>query len=352
MWPICYHDLCHQATKTPRQLAANGSFHGNTLFPWPALSRACLALIAVAAYTTQADMNRQRAEHRQSIDLARFMAAFGVVVAHANASSKDWVGHLSLGLFLILTSFLAVQSMQRANGSYPWFARARRLVLPWLFWSAFFRVLDLAFSDDPGRFTLLREPSSLLIGSAIQLWFLPFVMLAMCLIEPAGRWITTARALAAASVGLVPVSLLLFWALGYLAMPEPLPQWAFALPLYAYGILVAFGHQQNRMHWPFVGIAIVSGVSFWVSREPWALQVVVAATVFEIFWRLSLRHRILPRLGKAAFGIYLIHPFFMLVVYKVLGANVPALAAACLAFAMSWAATMILQRLPGLRRVV
>ena len=62
---------------------------------------------------------KKSAAHRPSIDLARFVAAFGVVVAHAYVSPNDWVGHLSLGLFLILTAFLAVQSAQRAGGRVP-----------------------------------------------------------------------------------------------------------------------------------------------------------------------------------------------------------------------------------------
>ena len=58
------------------------------------------------------------AQLRLPVELVRFVAAFGVVVAHAQASPRDWVGHLSLGVFLILTAFLAMQSMQRAGGRY------------------------------------------------------------------------------------------------------------------------------------------------------------------------------------------------------------------------------------------
>ena len=84
------------------------------------------------------------AQLRLSVELVRFVAAFGVVAAHAQASPRDWVGHLSLGVFLILTAFLAMQSMQRAGGRYKLVPRMRRILLPWLFWCLFFRLVDYA----------------------------------------------------------------------------------------------------------------------------------------------------------------------------------------------------------------
>ncbi len=297
-------------------------------------------------------MSSGSVQHRQSIDLARFVAAFGVVVAHALASTRDWVGHLSLGLFLILTAFLAVQSMQRAGGRYPWIARARRLVVPWLFWCVVYRVVDLGVSDAPDRFVPLTNPWSLLIGPYIHLWFLPFVMLAMVLVQPIGRLITGPRALALACVALVAVSLPLFWAHYALPLPEPLPQWAFALPLYVYGLLVAYAHQMGRAAWPLLAMGVISIWGYALSGQPWALQALIAALGFEAFWRLPLRHRLLPALGKVAFGIYLMHPFFMLVLWKFMGPQVDWLTASILVFAMSWGATLILQRLPVLRGMV
>ena len=163
-------------------------------------------------------------EHRQSIDLARFIAAFGVVVSHAYATTQDWVGHLSVGLFLILTAFLAVQSMQRAGGRYPFLARARKLLVPWLLWSVFFRLVDLMVSDSPTRFVPLTDPWTLLIGSSIHLWFLPFVMGAMALVQPVGRWVSSPARLMAASAGVVALAVPFFWAHQWMGLPQPLPQ--------------------------------------------------------------------------------------------------------------------------------
>ena len=284
--------------------------------------------------------------HRQAIDLARFIASFGVVVAHVFAMENDWVGNLSLGLFLILTAFLAVQSMLR-SGRYPFVARARKLVLPWLFWSLMFRVVMLKVSDDPGKWQLLTDPWSLLVGSSVHLWFLPFVMLAMALVEPAGRMIRTPRALAAALVGLVAVSVPLFWALKVSGLPEPLPQWLFGVPVYCLGLLLGLGHHLQRPRWPMLAAMAMSVIAYVLSDgAAWAFTVVAAVLAFEAFWRLPLRGRWLPFLGQVAFGIYLVHPFFLLVVYKLFGAGVDRVLAAGLTFVMSWVAVLLLRRIP------
>lgn len=290
--------------------------------------------------------------HRQAIDLARFLAAFGIVVAHATVSPRDWVGHLALALFLILTAFLAVQSVARAGGRYGWLRRARRLFLPWVFWSVLYRLLDLAISDDPDRFIPLREPFSLLVGPAVHLWFLPFVILAMILVQPVALWVTDAQRLARALGLLLLGGVGLFWVHGAFILPEPFPQWAFALPLYAYGLLLAPAHRLGRVGWLLAGIAVLSGLMWWVDPQPWPLTALGAALLFELFWRLPLRHPILPWLGSVAFGIYLMHPFFMLFAYKAFGEDVGWLLKTAVAFGLSWAATLGIQRLPVLRTMV
>lgn len=286
------------------------------------------------------------------MDIARFIAAFGVVAAHAYASERDWIGHLALGLFLILTAFLAVQSMDRAGGRYSWAVRAPRLLLPWLFWSAVFRLVFFVVADGPEKYAILSDPWTLLIGSSIHLWFLPFVMLAMVLVAPSGRWITTPARLKLASIALVVVTVPLFALHHFVPMPEPLPQWAFGLPVYVYGLIIGHAHRIGQVGWPLAAMAVLSVAGFALTDEPWALMPIVAALAFEGFWRAPLSGAWMKPLGAAAFGIYLVHPFFMLVCYKFLGAEVDRFLATVLTFAMSWASAEVLRRLPVLRSLV
>ncbi|MGV8954715.1 MAG: acyltransferase [Cypionkella sp.] len=297
-------------------------------------------------------MSVKPASYRQAIDLARFIAAFGIVAAHAYAMEEDWVGHSALGLFLVLTGFLAVQSMQRSGGRYPFVARARKLILPWVFWSLVFRIVLLKVNDGPDRFAILTDPWSLLVGPMVHLWFLPFVMLAMVLVEPVGRMVTTPRRLAVALGLVVLMSLPMFWAIRFLPLPVPLPQWLFALPVYALGLLIGIAHQVQRAHWPVIAAGVMTAAALFLTEgAPWAYTVLGSVMAFEVFWRLPLRGAWLPKLGQVAFGIYLIHPFFMLVVYKFAGAEVDRFLATVVVFALSWVATVLLRQLAFFRRV-
>jgi peptidoglycan/LPS O-acetylase OafA/YrhL len=298
------------------------------------------------------DLSAKPNSYRQAIDLARFIAAFGIVAAHAFAMEDDWVGHIALALFLVLTAFLAVQSAQRAGGRYPFVARARRLILPWLFWCLVFRLVLLKVNDGPDRFAILTDPWSLLVGPMVHLWFLPFVMLAMVAVEPVVRFVTTPLRLLVALVVLVLVSPVMFWAIRFLGLPMPLPQWLFSVPVYGLGLLIGVAHPMKRVGWPLAASVVMTLGAVMASDDaPWAYTVFGAVLAFELFWRLPLQGDWLPKLGQAAFGIYLIHPFFMLVVYKFFGPGVDRLLATLMVFAMSWAATLLLRQMAFFRRV-
>ncbi len=291
-------------------------------------------------------------QHRQSIDLARFVAAFGVVTAHVFASENGWIGHLALAAFLILTAFLAVQSMQRAGGVYDWGRRAPRILLPWLFWCAVYKIVLVQVTDGPDKYALLTDPFSLVVGPFIHLWFLPFVLVAGVFVSPAGRMVRSLRdvqigsgVLAVMGVGALLVS-------KHAGLPTPFPQWVSAMPSFAYGLLAGFALIYGGAAWPLLAMASLCGVTFILTGEVWTVQPLVAALLFWGVWALPLRARILPHLGQVAFGIYLTHPFFLLVCFKVLGAQMNLWVALVLTFVMSWAAAIALRAIPYLRRMV
>lgn len=304
---------------------------------------------------SQTGMTRA-SSHRQGIDLARFLAAFGVVLAHVEASPADWVGHVALALFALLTAYLAVKSAERAGGNYAYGPRAKRLLVPWLVWSLFYWLVEAVITDGPDKFRPLVDPWSLLYGGYIHLWFLPFIGLAMALVGPAVSYVSNPARLMGAAGLLVGLSAPLFWAHEALALPEPLPQWAFTLPCYALGLILAKAHGMGR-----TGIALMTGgalavLAIWMGQAaPWTFSVLAGLAGFELFWRLPLRGRWALPLGQVAFGIYLIHPFLMLVLYKftpgLAGPKTPLLALALLDFLFSWAVVATLRRSPAFARI-
>jgi peptidoglycan/LPS O-acetylase OafA/YrhL len=190
------------------------------------------------------------------------------------------------------------------------------------------------------------------VGPFIHLWFLPFVLLASVFVSPAGRMVRSLRDVQIGSAALAVLGVGALWVSNHGGLPTPFPQWVSAMPSFAYGLLAGFGLIYGGTAWPLLAMVSLCGVSFVLTGEVWTLQPLIAALLFWGVWNVPLRARILPHLGQVAFGIYLMHPFFLLVCFKVLGAQMNLWVALVLTFAMSWAATICLRAVPFLRRMV
>ena len=289
---------------------------------------------------------------RTALDLARFFAAFGVVVSHVQASIHDWLGHLSLGLFLILTAVLAAQSFVRA-GNYSMRARMGRLMIPWLYWCAFYWLVEMDVSDRAEVFVWPAEPWTIFAGPSIHLWFLPFVMVAGLMVAPVGRFVTSERRLLIALAGFVVLAVPSYWVHLDAGFPQPVEQWFFGLPMYLAGVLFGLALPMRREAWVVAAVALVTAVSALTTQpEPWVWQGLIAILIFWALWYLPVPGPIPEFLGREAFGIYLMHPFFLLVIYKFLGPDLGWVTNSALAFTMSWAAAMILRKIPSARPLI
>ena len=298
-----------------------------------------------------------KAGYKRSVDLARFVACFGIVWDHARAPYAD-IGYTALALFLVLTSYLAVGSFERSDGHGFWLSRAQRIGLPWLFWCAFYWVVYQVVSDEP--FHLLSDPWTLLIGPSIHLWFLPFVMIFLVTIPWISRFIDRPARMYLAAGLLVIVSIPLglmhaklapaAWFINPGTFPQPLPQWFFALPLLWFGAVLAAGKRMVLV-WPVtLAAAVVSGILYLCSPEFASVQMILVAMIFEAVWRVNIKGAWPTWLAGFAFGIYLLHPATMLVAFKLFSETVDRSLAALFAFSLAWALTAALQRVPGVNR--
>lgn len=102
---------------------------------------------------------------------------------HAGAPGRG-VGYAALPFFLMTLILLALPAAQ--SKEFGPFAkdRARRLLIPWLIWSAIyaaFKLLEVVWHHKP----LGSEFSAtmLLTGTSLHLWFLPFAYV-VCLFLP------------------------------------------------------------------------------------------------------------------------------------------------------------------------
>lgn len=297
-------------------------------------------------------------DYRRAIDLLRFLAAVGIVLDHTLA--WGFLGYPALGLFLILTSYFGVGSYRRSGGGNFWGARAKRILIPWLVWCAFYRLVWEVVSDEP--FRLLSDPFTLLIGPSIHLWFLPFATFALIFIPTIARDVETKAQLLRACAALVPVAVILGlihakaglegWQIAGSPIPQPVPQWAYSLPIYVWGALAAVGHRLGQPLVPLVSAAVATAVLLALDWDVASAQLLLCALIFELFYRLRWQGEWMTHLAGYAFGIYLLHPFFLLVGYKLFGADMNKALGFAVAFFGSWAATWVMKRLPYAREIV
>lgn len=296
-------------------------------------------------------------DHRPAIELGRFVAAFGIVVAHALPQMR-WCGQVSLFFFVMLTAFLSGKSFLRAPQTYRWSQRVRRLVLPWMFWCGIFHVAQWKISRPPVGFLEIRDPWSLLSGPTYHLWFLPFLVGATALVQPFGLMADDDTRLALMFAATAGAALPLFALHAGNLVPAPLSQWALVLPVYVWALLFALAGTHGRSAMAAAGLAAITGAALVATQaetggaEIWPLFLPAAAGLLAVLWRLPCRGMRFGPLGNSAFGIYLVHPLALLLGYKLFGADADRWGLALFAFALSCAIVAAMQRLPGARTLI
>ena len=279
----------------------------------------------------------------------RFVAALGIVWFHVRAPGSG-IASGALALFLILTSYFTVLSLAKVGLRDFWMSRVMRVLLPWLAWCAFYLVVSAVRLRGLEPALRLENPWAVFIGPSIHLWFLPWVLISAVPIMLLAPRITTGRALIGAAVVAVPVCVALLWVAEGTTMP-PFEQWTVATTPTVYGLLAAGAYRLGRplVAPVFLGATVAGCLAVGATEALGPLVIGVAA--FEFGRRATWRVPGMRALGRLSFGIYLIHPFFIDVLFK-LGGNTGTVAAALGVFAVSALATAVMVRVPWVRALV
>lgn len=254
--------------------------------------------------------------HNATLDTARLVAAFGIVLFHTGAPGAA-IGYAALPFFLMAMLMLGARSAARLPFRTYAGNRARRLLVPWLVWSGIYGSLKLADALAGGA-PLAGEfhASMLLTGPALHLWFLPFACIACLAVHPLAR--TTGRR-GPAMMLCVLAAFAALWLNQGERLPAPLAQWRFALPATCLGF----------------GFALAAG-------RPPALAAVLAASMALCLAALALGWTAgLPQLALAlgglglclalprpsgiwsdhaaacALGVYLAHPLVITILLRI-----------------------------------
>ena len=253
-------------------------------------------------------------------DLLKPASALGVVMFHGFAPYREvWYSGMFVFIFFV---GLAVTSRARRGAAELVWSRATRTLGPWLVWCVLYGALHYIVRGRPLRLESL-DPASLLIGPQIHLWFLPFAFLG-------GVGCSLAAPLLARHAGPVAIGVVAFLASSLLygvmlatELAAPFGQWLVSLPALLAGLAVAAaGPRLRDALAPGLGVALAAAAAIAVGQVDSAMQTLIVIGPCIVAARLrGPEIPILRRLGDLAFGIYLIHPFFLLL----LSNHVPAL---------------------------
>lgn len=254
-------------------------------------------------------------------------------------------GYVALALFVILAAFLAAQSAISRAGSSPAARRSLRFLMPWLVWCAAYLALEALRLGDPARLWTLTDPLWLLIGPVIHLWFLPFLILATPLVSTMAAVLSDRRRLWLAVPPAAALGLAATWLHDRADLAPPFAQWAFAAVPLTFGVVSAASDRTGDRLAPVVfGLAAtLPAALLWQSLV--APSLVAAGILFELVRRVRLDLPMAPALGRLAFGVYLMHPAFMLVWFRLAWADAPRAMGAVAVFAASALAALGLRRL-------
>lgn len=267
--------------------------------------------------TTESSYSSERVAN---IDRLRIFAAFGIVWFHTESVAGRGIGYSGLIIFLLVfCSLIVTHSELHGPGDFVK-RRARRLLIPWLFWSAVYGLLKL------GKALVLKSPISatfrtpaVLVGTHIHLWYLPYAFIAAVCIYLLARHsssvplVVAAGAAALTGVIALPVCSTL---MSSVAATPPFPQWLFGLAAIPLGFAIG---QCRRVSNVQIRQCLLAMISLAVLAECLSLKVLghrhltvqyavaVPLVCGAYLWQ-GRQDRISQALAPLAYGIYLVHP--------------------------------------------
>jgi hypothetical protein len=274
----------------------------------------------------------------QPVEVLRLVAAVGIVLFHAGAATG--IAGAGLVIFILLTT--AMEAGPNWSRPRSVTTLAAGLLIPWALWWLFYGAVDLARGE-----SLLGSGSpagGILYGTAAHLWYLPFMFAVLVAVGVAKARLPRMAVLlisGCAAIGLVGLAGL--WRPWTLALGAPWAQYGDALPIVFAGLCIgAAVRLETRV---LAGAMLVCAAVASALTSHIAAAVPLLAGLIPTLWLLLHPHRPswnIEWLSRCAFGVYLMHPFWL----SALGPVIPdaPMLRGLLAFAISLAVTWGIRR--------
>jgi len=284
----------------------------------------------LAIHVTQEDAQVHRIG---GLELLRLVSVIGVVWFHTHAPGWS-IAYAGLPALLIMS--LALQCLHGRERRLAEVAlrRAKRLLVPWLFWSMIYGAVALrAVFHQHGRLADSFSVNMLIMGPAVHLWFLPFAFLATLLVYLLAKCSRTWSLSQVMLVGATMLVLLVLarhsfrWLCPNTSLLEPIPQWQFgmfSLPLgWVIGHVVAQScrdvHGRYLLAATCAIVLVLLPFAAWLSpHDGIAYAIAVPLVCGAFLWTRPLWSP-LQTLTSASFGVYLLHPLVSMALYPWIG---------------------------------
>jgi len=192
--------------------------------------------------------------------------------------------------------------------------RRRRLLTPWLAWSALYACFEVTRAVVFGRPALgFLEPWMWASGASFHLWFLPYAFVAALVVHGLVRLLAGVRA-EVSTLGMATVgALLLAWLRARKAswgLTMPFDLWADGLPAIAFGVALgralAIADRERRAGVCFGALALATLAWYLGGALAERYVVAVAVVCLGLMWR--PRERVwMSTLASLNLGVYLVH---------------------------------------------
>lgn len=257
------------------------------------------------------------------------------------------IGYSGLIFFIQISAFLLCSQEISHNRLKK---RAVRLLLPWLFWSFIYGFLNLAKGR---KFIGISDSilATLLTGTYIHLWYLPFMFicsLALSLALPVIRNVNNIKAVMIGAIFVSGISLITSSIFRSEVHSTPFAEWLHAVPAVVIGssasILMKSNMSQRTINMMYlILILMTSIISLYIiilERQnglgiPYLIGTIISLASIRI------NSKPLPyvqRFSDLTMGIYLIHPLLISIIHRFFLVDFPAI----VAFASLIASTAII----------